>query len=81
MRVTIKYFALIREAASGRESESWEIAEGTPAGALFQMMADRYGLLLGPGDALVAVNDRYANMDRKLSEGDIVVFMPPLAGG
>ena len=49
-------------------------------GDLYQELAGRYGI---PeiGRLKVAVNDEFADWDRRLAPGDRVVFIPPVAGG
>ncbi len=34
-----------------------------------------------PGNALVAINQKYADFDATVSEGDEVAFFPPVTGG
>ena len=77
--VSLQYFAQLREQA-GTSGETWS----TGAGSLRELYAEvgaRHGFSL-PADALkVAVNAKFSDWSRPLSDGDIVVFIPPVAGG
>ena len=77
--VTLQYFAQLREqAGAGGEQVS------TAAGSLRELYAElraRHGFSL-PADALkVAVNAQFSDWSREPRDGDIVVFIPPVAGG
>jgi len=76
--LTVRYFALFRERA-GCDREQLAI-EADTAGELFAVVARRHGL---PHltDAKVAVNDEMSNFDAMLSDGDTVLFFPPVSGG
>jgi molybdopterin converting factor small subunit len=41
----------------------------------------RYGFTLPREQLKVAVNSEFADWSRRLSAGDAVVFIPPVAGG
>jgi MoaD family protein len=75
----VRYFALFRD-QTGRESEHVEWPGGTAA-ELFQLMADKHTSLKTEAAALVAINDEMAGWEVTLSEGDEVLFFPPVAGG
>lgn len=79
MRISVRYFAAFREAA-GRDGETVETAAGTPA-ALFDECRARHDGLQRYAASQVAVNDRMADWDTALSDGDEVLFFPPVAGG
>jgi len=78
-RVTIQYFALLREQA-GRSEEQVETAAPTAA-ALYAELQARHGFTLPKRALKVAVNDEFAPWDQALGTGDRVVFIPPVAGG
>ena len=44
-------------------------------------MADKHTSLKTEAAALVAINDEMAGWETALSEGDEVLFFPPVAGG
>ncbi len=78
-RVSVQYFALLREQA-GRSEETLETAALT-AGALYAELAARHHFSLPERALKVAVNDDFSPWDHPLREGDRVVFIPPVAGG
>jgi len=78
-RVQVRYFALLREQA-GRSTEELETSAGT-ALELYQELQRRRGLALDPERLRVAVNDEFGDWHTRLSEGDTVAFLPPVAGG
>lgn len=84
MKITVRYFALLRE-LMGRDSEvlTWDAAEST-VGRLRLHLADRdpaAAALLRGGTLLVAVNREYAAADTGLRDGDELALFPPVAGG
>lgn len=79
MRLTVKYFAAFRE-ATGTASESMETTAATPA-ALFSECRERHAGLEEYSASLVAINDEMADWEAPLSDGDEVLFFPPVAGG
>lgn len=78
MNINVEYFAILRERA-GRSSEALETGARTPA-ELYRELAQRY-----PFPEMerlkVAINDEFGQWDSALSDGDSVVFIPPVAGG
>jgi molybdopterin synthase sulfur carrier subunit len=81
MRVRVRLFAALREAA-GRPELELDLPEGASAEDAWQTLA-RSCPSLGPRRASVAasVNRRYAPFDTPLDDGDEVVFIPPVSGG
>jgi len=79
MQLKIQYFALMREQA-GRSEETLETSAATPAD-LFAELTARYGFTLSREQLKVAVNTEFSDWSRKLTPGDAVVFIPPVAGG
>ena len=78
-RVTLRYYALLREQA-GRHEESVE-TRAADAAALYDELAARHGFRLPRSLLKVAVNSAFADWSRPLADGDEVVFIPPVAGG
>ncbi|MCP4000695.1 MAG: MoaD/ThiS family protein [Gammaproteobacteria bacterium] len=76
--VTIEYFAVLRECA-GQHQECLSTSALT-AGELFKELEKRYGF---PelNSIKVAINDEFSTLNTPLTEGDIIVFIPPVAGG
>lgn len=79
MQVRVRYFAVFRE-VTGVETEVVDTGASS-ARELFSQMADRHADLHFEAAALVAVNDVMADWETALSEGDEVLFFPPVAGG
>ena len=78
-RLKVRYFAVLREQA-GRSTEELETQAGTP-GQLYDELQRLRGLTLAPEFLRVAVNDEFGDWRSPLSDGDTVVFLPPVAGG
>jgi molybdopterin-guanine dinucleotide biosynthesis protein A len=78
-RLTVRYFAVLREQA-GRSTEQLETQAATPR-ELYDELRRRRGLTLAPEFLRVAVNDEFGDWRSPLSDGDTVVFLPPVAGG
>ena len=78
-RVSLLYYALLREQA-GRQSETVDTTAATPA-ALYAELAARHGFRLPASQLKVAVNAAFSDWERKLADGDEIVFIPPVAGG
>ena len=79
MKLTLHYFALLRE-ERGLETEQVDSTSPTPA-ALYDELRTRHAFSLPRERMMVVVNDAYTGWDHALQDGDIVVFIPPVAGG
>jgi molybdopterin converting factor subunit 1 len=79
MQLNIQYYALMREQA-GRSEECLESSAATPAD-LYDELTRRYGFTLTREQLKVAVNSEFSDWSRRLTAGDAVVFIPPVAGG
>ena len=77
-RIHIEYFAILREHV-GRDAEECQTRAAT-AGELYRELDQRYGFPQ-MGRLKVAINDEFRDWDTPLTEGDRVVFIPPVAGG
>src|ERR1700722_18802947 len=78
MQLKIQYYALMREQA-GRSEETIDTAAATPADLYGEFVA-RYGFTLSREQLKVAVNSEFSDWSRRLTAGDAVVFIPPVAG-
>lgn len=78
-RLTVQYYAVLREQA-GRREESLVTAART-ARDLYGELAQRYPFSLDPAVLRVAINGEFGDWAAPLAEGDSVVFIPPVAGG
>jgi molybdopterin synthase sulfur carrier subunit len=93
MRITTRFFAFLREMA-GRETDEVTVAEGATIHDFLKVLREKYsGIfdrifqadgLLKPGFA-IALNgetvDREGWGNISLKDGDLVVILPPIAGG
>jgi len=75
----VEYFALFRELA-GCDKEFVE-TDAVDAAALYEEISERHSIDLESGRMKVAINDEFADWTTTLSDGDRVVFIPPVAGG
>jgi molybdopterin converting factor subunit 1 len=80
-KVQVEWFALLRECA-GRSHEEIDLEgdDATPA-KLWSRLAEKYNFPLKSRDVRVAINDRFADFDAKITGGDKIVFIPPVSGG
>ena len=77
-RIRIEYFAILRELV-GKSDEEVQ-TEACTAGELFDEIAIRY-TFPQMEQMKVAINEEFGDWDTVLSEGDSIVFIPPVAGG
>jgi molybdopterin converting factor subunit 1 len=77
--VKVQYYAVLREQA-GRSEESLTTGARTPR-ELYQELKARYPFSLAPEMLRVAVNAEFSDWSQPLVDGDLVVFIPPVAGG
>ncbi len=77
--IKVRYFAAFRE-ATGVDSEQLETNADSPA-ALFRECSSRFDQLQTWSAAMVAINDEMSDWNAPLSNGDEVLFFPPVAGG
>ena len=81
MRVTVRLFARLRDIAGASDLEL-ELPDGATARALWDTLAAEHSELGRYRDAVsTAINAEYARMDRTLTDGDEVAFLPPVSGG
>lgn len=79
MRLRLRYFASLRDAA-GVEFEDIQCA-GADAAQLYEAAAARHGFSL-PRDRLrLVVNGDVVAWSQVLTDGDELVFLPPVSGG
>jgi molybdopterin synthase catalytic subunit len=78
MKVKLLFFAAHKRTAGVADAEL-ELADGSNARDAARLVEVKYGLELK--GSMVAVNDEYADPDRRLESGDTLAFIPPVAGG
>ena len=79
MKIEVTYFAMLRE-QRGISTEQIETETHT-AEELYQEVANRYDFTLDRSLVRAAINGVFVPMATPLKDGDIVVLMPPVAGG
>ncbi len=78
MNVKVLFFASLREAAGTRQLE---LALDAPV--TLRQLAERLerSHALSLSGSLCAVNERYAEPESVVADGDTVAFFPPVSGG
>lgn len=77
--VTVEYYAQLRE-QSGLSRETVSTTAETVA-ALYDELRKRHGFTLPSSLLKVAANAAFVEWSTTISEGDVIVFVPPVAGG
>jgi molybdopterin synthase sulfur carrier subunit len=80
VQVKIRYFALLKDLV-GHAEESLLVPAGTNAGDVYLRLAEKYAFPLALTDVRVAVNDEFTTASHPLQPNDLLVFIPPVAGG
>ena len=76
----VLFFAVYRDFAGTDELE-FDLPEGSTVARLIDAVAERSGADAVPTNLAVAVNQEYMPIDTVLQDGDVVAFIPPVAGG
>ena len=81
MRVTVKFFARLKDLAG-----TGELVREVPAPATVQtiwtsLTSEMPALIQYEGTMSVAVNAEYTKMAAAVRDGDEVAFLPPVSGG
>ena len=77
--ITVQYYAILRD-ESGVKSEVVETSVET-AGQLYTELAAKHNFSIDSGRLAVAINDQLSSLGSQLNSEDVVVFLPPVAGG
>jgi sulfur-carrier protein len=81
IRVKVLYFGQAREAAGTGEDE-FSLPSSASVGTLVGTSVKAHrGLERMPSAMRIAVNEEISGEDRRLEDGDVVAFLPPVAGG
>ncbi len=80
MLITVRFFASYADKLGLRQTEI-ELASGASVRDLVSSVAALPGASALPRNPLVAVNHAYAAPETRLSPGDEVALIPPVAGG
>jgi molybdenum cofactor guanylyltransferase len=78
-QIKVQYYALLRDQA-GRREETIDTAARNPA-ELYEELKMRHKFSLERHRLRVALNTEFIEWTQPLSNGDSVVFIPPVAGG
>lgn len=77
--VHLQYFAILRE-QRGTDRETLT-TEASTLRELYEALATQHGFTLSAAQVRPAVNEAVADWDRPVTDGDRIVFLPPVAGG
>lgn len=77
--IRIRYFAVLRE-ERGRDEELIVTGAATTA-ELYDELRTRFSFSLRLERLRVACNGDFVAWDQRITDGDLVVFIPPVAGG
>lgn len=81
MNIQALFFASYRDLL-GTGEIALSLPEGTAVSEMVAELRGRGGAFGNlPAFPVVAVNEEYASEDRLLRDGDVVAFIPPVAGG
>jgi molybdopterin converting factor subunit 1 len=81
MRITVEYYARLRELA-GCPSEVVTMNAGASVKDVWRQATALHGALASmTGRVSAAVNAEFAGMHTVLHDGDEVAFLPPVSGG
>lgn len=77
MKITILYFASLREAV-GSPSNQLETDNPLTANQAWNISTNK---MERPSNTLISVNQEYVNAETLLNDGDELAFFPPVTGG
>ncbi len=81
MRVTVQYFARLRELA-GRSEWPCELADGATVADVWSACTDATPAIAALSKSIsCAVNDDFASATTTVRDGDVIAFLPPVSGG
>ena len=81
MRVTVLFFARLRELA-GRAEWVCEVPDAATVAAVWRACQDATPAISALSSSVsCAVNEDFAPMDTVVHDGDEVAFLPPVSGG
>ncbi len=80
MKVRLLYFAVLRD-ITGSSATELELPDGTRASDVWRQLRSKYDRLSGYAQPMTAINESYATAEAILRDGDVLAFIPPVAGG
>ncbi len=75
----VQYFAILKDQA--KTSQETVDSNASSPEELYADLKLRHRFTLGQESLKVAINDEFAAWNSALSDGDTIVFIPPVAGG
>ena len=79
IKIKIIYFARLREAID-LDEEIIMLPKGALPSDAQKLLNEKYDLNIDT-NLKVAINDQFSDWDKELSDGDRLVFIPPVTGG
>lgn len=79
VKLKVKYYASLREEA-GRSEENIE-TNCKNGRELFEELRLKYKFTITSNVLRLAINRQYSDFEGPISDGDEIVFIPPVAGG
>ncbi|MCM2348827.1 MAG: molybdopterin converting factor subunit 1 [Bacteriovoracaceae bacterium] len=80
MKIKVRYFASLREKA-GKSQEEMTIQTGKDLSDLYRALRLKYDFSLAENEIKYSVNNEYVEPNIPINENDVIVFIPPVAGG
>lgn len=83
MRVTVKYFASLKQMA-GKEEDQFNVDEGTTLeqlSALIEQSVSQLGDMVRERKVLISLNYDVVPLDTVVKDGDEIALLPPFSGG
>jgi len=81
MRITIKFFAILRDVA-GTSEMSCDFSSGLSAAEITnQLQESMPGIGRHRRMIAYAVNEQFVSPDTQLHDGDVLALIPPVSGG
>jgi molybdopterin synthase catalytic subunit len=78
----MQYYGVIRERYTHQSKETLEVPEAADVALLCATLGEKYpGLDRAFDHVRIAVNEEFARRDTRLNDNDVVVLIPPTAGG
>lgn len=77
--ITILYFSLFREQA--KISQEIIVTSALDLSELYREISKKYGFLLSHSQIRVAKNNDFCEWKTSFENGDVIAFIPPVAGG
>lgn len=77
--IQVLYFAGIREQL-GRDNETMSTPHSTPR-EVWRELCKKESIDIEENSLRAAINEEFAEWDDTLKDGDLLVFIPPVAGG